>query len=364
MITLYRKHANGSVGFWRARVQLPHLIYEYAVGMAGAVTSNSEIVSENNSGRSLADQAVLMLKARAKRKAQRGYKATFEEALNSKHQTFDDGILAPMLAQRVEKSRHKNGVPHSVAMFEQPKLDGHRCQIVKTIDGEMRATSRLGTRITTIDHLLEKLKPSMPDDLPIDGELYVHGWKVQHVASAVKRLQEDTQKVTFQAYDVYDMDQGFGLRFDTLMGIMRPAHAKDHRLNVVYTGRVYDVEQAWDRFGAYRAAKYEGAMLRIDGAGYEPGIRSSNLLKLKAQEDGEFRIKNIELSKRDVPVMTLVTGNGKLFQCTAPGSYGEKMEIYNNRHVHIDKMVTCEWASLTDEGVPFHCVALRIREDI
>ena len=332
--------------------------------MAGAVTSNSEIVSENSSGRSLADQAVLMLKARAKRKAQRGYKTTFEEALNSKHQTFDDGILAPMLAQRLEKSRHKNGVHHSVKMFEQPKLDGHRCQIVKTTDGEMKATSRLGTPITTIDHLLESLKPSMPDDLPIDGELYVHGWKVQHVASAIKRLQEDTQKVTFQAYDVYDVDQGFGPRFDTLMGIMRPAHAKDPRLNVVYTGRVYDVEQAWDRFGAYRAAKYEGAMLRIDGAGYEPGIRSSNLLKLKAQEDGEFRIKNIELSKRDVPVMTLVTGNGKLFQCTAPGSYGEKMEIYNYRHEHIDKMVTCEWASLTDEGVPYHCVALRIREDI
>ena len=106
-------------------------------------------------------------------------------------------------------------------------------------------------------------------------------------------------------------------------------------------------------------------MLRIDdGAGYEPGIRSSNLLKLKAQEDGEFRIKNIELSKRDVPVMTLVTDTGKPFQCTAPGSYEEKMSIYNNRHVHIDKMVTCEWASLTDEGVPFHCVAIRIREDI
>ena len=333
--------------------------------MAGAVTSNSEIVSENNSGRSLADQAVLMLKARAKRKAQRGYKTTFEEALNSKHQTFDDGILAPMLAQRLEKSRHKNGVHHSVKMFEQPKLDGHRCQIVKTTDGEMKATSRLGTPITTIDHLLEKLKPSMPDDLPIDGELYVHGWKVQHVASAVKRLQEDTQKVTFQAYDVYDMDQSFGLRFDTLMGIMRPAHLSDNRLNVVFTGQIYGIDDAWERFQAYRALGYEGAMLRIDnGAGYEPGIRSSNLLKLKAQEDGEFRIKNIELSKRDVPVMTLVTDTGKQFQCTAPGSYEEKMSIYNNRHVHIDKMVTCEWASLTDEGVPFHCVAIRIREDI
>ena len=231
--------------------------------MAGAVTSNSEIVSENNSGRSLADQAVLMLKARAKRKAQRGYKATFEEALNSKHQTFDDGILAPMLAQRLEKSRHKNGVHHSVKMFEQPKLDGHRCQIVKTTDGEMKATSRLGTPITTIDHLLEKLKPSMPDDLPIDGELYVHGWKVQHVASAVKRLQEDTQKVTFQAYDVYDMDQSFGLRFDTLMGIMRPAHLSDNRLNVVFTGQIYGIDDAWERFQAYRALGYEGAMLFI-----------------------------------------------------------------------------------------------------
>ena len=87
--------------------------------MAGAVTSNSEIVSENNSGRSLADQAVLMLKARAKRKAQRGYKATFEEALNSKHQTFDDGILAPMLAQRLEKSRHKNIRPSRLSASKQ-----------------------------------------------------------------------------------------------------------------------------------------------------------------------------------------------------------------------------------------------------
>lgn len=364
MITLYRKHAGGSVGFWRVRIQLPELIYEYATTMNGVVTSNSEVVSTNNSGRSIEDQAVLMAKARAKRKAQRGYKATYEEAMQSAHQTFDSGHAAPMLAQRIEKSKYKNVPRAGKAMYAQPKLDGHRGAIIKTTDGEMQAWSRLGTRITTVDHLLEQLKPSMPDDLPIDGEFYVHGWKVQHTASALKRLQPDTSLVTFQAYDVYDMVEGFGLRFDTLMGIMRPAYNRDNRLNVVLTKQVGLIEDAWTLFHEWRALKYEGAMLRIDGEGYQPGARASQLLKLKAQEDGEFKVLDIKLSPRGVPVMTLETADGKPFECTAPGTVGEKMQIYEDRASHIGNMVTCEWASWTDEGKPFHCVALQMRVDV
>ena len=364
MITLYKKHSAGAVGFWRAHVRLPHLVYEYAVTMAGAVVTNEELVETNNSGRSVADQAVLMLKARVKRKMQRGYKATYMEASLAKHQSFEDGHVMPMLAQRLEKSPLANADGRDLIMFTQPKFDGHRCIITKSTDGEMTARSRLGTRITTIDHLLEKLKPSMPDDLPVDGELYVHGWKVQHVASAVKRLQEDTRFVTFQAYDVCDIDEGFSSRFDTLMGIMRPANAIEKRLNVALTGLVATIDQAWAKFDTFRMWEFEGAMLRIDGRGYQPGVRSSSLLKLKAQEDGEFKVLDVRLSKRGMPVMTLETASGKPFQCTAPGSYDEKMAFFDNRASHIGKMVSCEWASMTSDGLPFHCVALHMRIDV
>jgi ATP-dependent DNA ligase len=300
-----------------------------------------------------------MMQSRASRKKQRGYKDSIEEAIASDFKTSGDGFPLPMLALRIEKVR----LPHSQrTMWIQPKLNGHRCGILKTSDGEMIARSRLGNRITTIEPLLEALKPSMPDDLMVDGELYVHGWKLQTIGSAVKRQSDLTQHLTFQTYDVADMELGYGERLDELKKIIKPAWSINPNINIVQTTEVGNVGWAWDFFKRYKTAGYEGAMLRLGGVAYQPGHRSSALLKMKQQMDAEFKILSVQLSSRGIPVCTLEAPNGKPFDCTAPGSDSEKMQVYHDQP--IGKMMTCEFAEWTEDGLPFHCVALQVREDV
>jgi ATP-dependent DNA ligase len=360
MIELYRRHSSGSIGTWKVWAEKPEIVYAYTVVEGGAIVTNRELITSNNSGRGWDDQAELEMQARARRKRQRGYKDSIQEALSAFYNTSEDGLLLPMLAVRIEKSSNRHS---RLRKWVQPKLNGHRCMVVKTTDGEMIAKSRLGTRITTIDHLLEALKPNMPDDLPIDGELYVHGFKLQTIASIVKRAQSQTDLVTFQTYDVADPDLSYESRLEELKKIIRPAWQQDSRINIVNTDEVDSVDEAYEYFGKYRAMKYEGAMLRIAGSGYMPGGRSHYLLKLKAQEDGEFRIASVELSSRGVPVLNLLTEHGLPFKCTAPGTNEEKLWFLNNPSV-IGRMMTCEFAEWTAAGIPFHCVALQLREDI
>jgi len=361
MITLYKKHQSGGIGTWSAYPSFPNIRYEYCVVEGGATVANQELVELNQSGRSWDQQAELMISSRASRKLQRGYKRTREEAATSSFATSSDGLMLPMLAVRIEKSKAINP---KARFWVQPKLNGHRCIITKLSDGDVIARSRLGNAITTIGHLLEALKPSLSDDLPIDGELYVHGWKLQTIGSAVKRQQDNTKLLTFQAYDVGDPTLGYADRFEEVIKIVRPAYHRDTRINAVRTIEVSNVSEAWTHFRAWRDQKYEGAMLRINGTGYQPGVRSHSLLKLKAQEDGEFKILDIYLSARGVPVVTLQTDSGATFDCTAPGTDAEKADLLARKGSVLGRMMTCEFAELTEDGIPFHCVALQVREDL
>jgi len=359
-LKLWRRHATGAVGYWRTWASHPFIMFAYSVTGDGSETVNQELISLNQSGRTWHQQAELEMQSRASRKMQRGYKRTYEEAFVDTA-TNALGLPQPMLAQRIEKVNQSHLAGRR--KWIQPKYDGHRCLVGK-IEGRMFAYSRLGTPISTVPHLLEALEPSVPDDVVIDGELYVHGWSLQQIGSVVKRAQMDTLELNYITYDVVDTALHYGDRLALLKDIVRPAWEKDKRLNIAETNEISEVEDAWPYFHRYKAAKYEGAILRLDGMGYQPIIRSKYLLKLKSQMDCEFEILDVYLSDRGEPVMTLKTSANKTFKCTAPGTQPEKHRFLAEKDRHIGRMMTCEFACYTDEGIPFHCVALQIREDI
>jgi hypothetical protein len=60
----------------------------------------------------------------------------------------------------------------------------------------------------------------------------------------------------------------------------------------------------------------------------------------------------------------LETKEGKPFKTFAPGTYSDKERALVYKERIIGKYVTCEYADLTKEGIPFHCVAIRWRYDI
>jgi len=259
------------------------------------------------------------------------------------------GLAAPMLAQPLKNAGHFQ--IHN--MLTQPKLDGHRCLVNR--DG---AYSRRGKPIDTIGEILDSI--NLPDDVILDGELYAHGKPLQTIASWAKRRQPNTLLLQYHIYDVIIP----GERFQDRLTYLHDVITENQFVRLVPTYRVKQGVDPYELCKRYIAKGYEGGILRHADGKYDIGKRSKNLIKVKMRHDEEFECVDIERSKDDWGVLILKTKDGKLFKTSAPGDHGAKKYALDHKEQFIGKLVTCEYADLTKDGIPFHCVAIRWRDDL
>ncbi len=246
---------------------------------------------------------------------------------------------------------------------QQKKLNGHRCLITRQ-DGEVYAYSRQGKPITAISHILKALGPHVSEGVTLDGELYTHGEKLQTLASWIKREQANTYRLNFVAYDLVSKDRYVdrhaelsdicgGIRTEAVGQVMILPYEE-------YTG----MEDLIVRRDVVIRAGFEGMMLRLDKRGYEEGKRSSSLLKVKKFEDAEYKVLDVVPSAEGWGICVCEVGPSQTFKTSAPGTKKEKEEVLLNKQNYIGKMLTVEYAELTDDGIPFHCSATGWREDV
>lgn len=358
-VTLYRKHSTGQVGTWECLIEHGFLRYGHAVIEGGSVSWFQDPIVLNGSGRSIEQQAQLEFDSRVRRMFQRGYKASREEAATVGAGRNQDGYPLPMLAHPITRV---NPSP-TARMWSQPKFDGHRA--LTTFDERHRMYSRKGTTICgvgSVEHIMPALYRVLPPDVQLDGELYIHGLPLQKIASLIKRRQQDSARLTYMIYDVV-MDEPYSTRYEVLCDVGRMLANATGCVAVAETREIDCLDDAYRDFRRWRDLGYEGSMLRLDGRAYQPGVRSSALLKLKERESGEFPIVGVTQTKVGANVV-LLAPNGKTFETPAPGTHGEKAAYLADESIWRDKHMTCEWASLTTDGFPFHCVAMQIREDV
>lgn len=306
----------------------------------------AEVIHEGKAGRSIAEQIQLRINARVRGKLDGGFKRTKEEL--DGEITNQLGLVAPMLATKY--------MPLSQSVlnncYVQPKLDGHRC--LMNSDG---AYSRRGKEINTIPEILKSIK--VPKGMTFDGELYCHGVPLQTISSWAKRRQKDTLKLQYHIYDVIAPDITFKERLIILN-------------NLTYEPEFINIVDTFDNNGAdpmawcqdFRNRGYEGAILRPFFGKYEVGRRSKTLLKVKMRHDDEFECIDVITDKWGLAVLILRLPNGGSFKCTAPGTHDQRKETLMNRESYIGRHVTCEYADLTEDQVPFHCVAIRWLETL
>lgn len=303
-------------------------------------------VQINQSGRSMDEQVKLELTARARKKLDQGFKRTQAEL--GKHITNQLGLAAPMLATpigRVNISLRN--------CFAQPKLDGHRCLI-----GGEGAYSRRGKVIDTIPEILNSL--DIPDGAILDGELYYHGVPLQTIASWAKRRQANTLKLRYHIYDIIIPGMPFVDRQEVLKELN---YGKEH-VTMVETVNFDNSRSPFDYCREYIDQGYEGAIIRPAQSLYDIGKRSKSLIKVKLRLDGEYMCVDVEKSADGWGILILKTPEGKYFRTSAPGDHTQKREALINKHNYIGRLVTCEYAELTKDKIPFHCVAIRWRKDI
>ena len=353
-VKLYRKSSFG-ISTWRIWNDDNIVLYASAMVEGGAERVSSDIIQLNQSGRSMEEQVRLEMKSRISRMLDKGYKPTRQEAMNS-GSTNLLGLVNPMLAKPIEDVKNIS----FAQAFLQPKLDGHRCLITKQ-EGDVLAYTRKGKLITTIDPILEDIGRWLPEGYTLDGELYVHGMKLQEISSLIKRAQPGNTKLRYHFYDLV-AGQPFAERFSEMFALSQ--HVQTDRISLVSTMKVGSMEEVRECFKVHRSLGLEGSMLRLSGLGYEDSKRSTQLLKVKAWQDCEVTVIDVKPSKDGWAICVARLDNGKVFDVSAPGSIKDKTEVLVNKQKYIGRRLTIEYANLTNDGIPFHAAALRWQDDV
>ena len=60
----------------------------------------------------------------------------------------------------------------------------------------------------------------------------------------------------------------------------------------------------------------------------------------------------------------LQTESGLTFETPAPGTHEQKARYLQDETIWRGKKMRCEWAELTKDGIPFHCVAIELYDEV
>lgn len=342
MPTLYKLTSAGKVQVWKIGVE-DNGSYFTIVTTHGQLDGKNQVDrKEIREGKNLGksnettpyEQAVSDIQSLWKKKKDKGYVTDIKE--------LDKPVtdFKPMLAHKWTDHSKKAIFPGYV----QPKLDGLRCLVYKYL-GQVVFESRGGKFFTTLDHITPAFN-SMPDNIAFDGELYNHDIPFQTITSLVKKLQDDTHKLNYCAYDLI-MPGGFEDRYNHLVKIL-PKHPNIKLVEAKSIKKADGLQVAHDE---YAQQGYEGVMFRNAGGLYKSGYRSYDLLKFKMFEDDEFEIVGVEEGEgraKGQGIFVCKTKNGNEFTCRIEGEDSYREEIWIDRTKYLGKMLTVRFQGWTD----------------
>lgn len=360
----------------------------------GTQTKKHEIIENGKQGRSAYEQAVFQAKARIKKQIDKGYRETKEE--------LNDLPLLPMLASDYNKVGHRIKFP----CFTSVKYDGVRCLAIKHC-GEVRLESRTGQPYF-VPHIQEHLNTIMSDGQSLDGELYLHGYELQDITSAVKREDPDKEidKATRKQAKAAKLEQDPKVHEDVWYAAQVEAdqayidarrikyirenmefHIFDIPMDGEFVARLKAMDDLFElhkhvpyiKFTDYNTAHddadlkrqhaqavkdgFEGVMLRNFTGVYESGKRSADLQKYKTFMDAEFEIIDIIEDKNDGSIFILQNNvNDELFGCVM-GTIPERNHRLQFKGDYIGKWLKVKFQTRYKKTLlPQFPVGLMIRE--
>lgn len=355
---LYKLTSAGKVQYWQISVEL--------IGLYARITTNhgqndgkkqtdeKDIIVGKNIGKSNEttpyEQALSDAKSLWQKKIDKGYAATLSTQVKPMEQ------FKPMLAHKWTDHSKKAVFPGYV----QPKYDGLRCLIYKQ-DNEVLFMSRGNKFFTTLTHLSSAFK-DIPSNIAFDGELYNHDIPFQTITSLVKKLQNDTKRINYCAYDLI-MPGGFEDRYTNLVKLL-PKHPN---IKLVEAIKIQKAEELYTYHDKFAAEGYEGLMFRNADGVYKSGYRSYDLLKFKLFQDDEFEIVGVEEGEgraKGQGIFVCNTVEGNEFKCRIEGEDAYREEIWLDKAKYIGKMLTVRFQDWTDSenSVPRFPVGVTIRD--
>jgi DNA ligase-1 len=342
----------------------------------GVMTLKTDYVNKGKQGRTPYEQAVSEAEGRIKKQVDKGYrenKADLEEL-----------PLLAMLSGDYNKIGHR--IDWESGVHVPDKFDGLRCLVKCAMGGGITLESRTGQPYD-VPHIVAELEKIMQPGDVLDAEIYLHGYVLQDINSAVKRT--DTQKKIDQAQkklDKHDItpngtDGDWYLKWEELRGELEEAKLI-HEIRPKLQLYVFDMpsDKPWyvrlielqdyaaARFcyGFVKLAKnplvfseagmkvlhkdavrrgFEGVMLRNRMGMYESGKRSADLQKYKEFVDEEFEVLDILPAKDDGSVYLLKNNlNDLTFTCTM-GDMAYRAFILDHKELVVHKFLNVKFQS-------------------
>lgn len=355
-VKLYKVDKTGGERVWSIKIHDNDVIIRYGV-LGGAMQTQTETITHGIGGRTHDQQLISRVKSRINKQLDKGYNKTLDAAHTNVGRDAS-GNLKPMLAQPIKRV---SSIDWATA-FAQPKYDGHR-MMVEVQDGVARAWSRLGKPITSVPHILQPLS-NLASGTILDGELYHHGTPLQTIASWIKRDQSKSSDLVYIIFDIVH-SAPFIERYNSIAMILRSRVLDNHpHIMVAETGKIDSMEFVGPNLRHQIGQGYEGLIIRHGMTGYEIGARSRSLVKVKQMLDNEFTCIGIRESADGWAILDCEDDVGKQFGVSAPGDMDQKRWVLNNQDYYINRKVTVEYSQLTKDGIPFHPVATRWRQDV
>jgi len=356
---LYKTAKTGAAQQWQIIVE-NNTFYSIAGQVGGALTTSKPTVCKGkNTGKanetSGEEQALKEAQSKWTKKVESGY---VEDIAN-----IGDGpdYYECMLAKKYVDYQDKVWRA-GVKVFEQPKLDGHRCIITKN-----GAQTRKGKVHKAIPHILKELVPffkNQPDAI-LDGELYNTEFHDDfNTLSSIIRKQKPTTEdlilsekyIQFHCYDApvigtLEEKDPFLDRYQDAVKKLSPIKYI-RMVDTVEVGNHNDVMRAHEQFVAQG---YEGIIIRLNKA-YD-NKRSTSLLKYKVFDDDEFVVEGIKEGKGNQTGMAVTiethSKSGEPFEPSINGPHKFLVYVWQNKSKFIGKSCTVRYFGLTpDKFVP------------
>lgn len=334
--TLYGLNKAGGFKVWIINTDEQGLITIKHGKENGKLQIKSELVKGKNIGRSNettpAEQAVSEAEGKIKKQKDKGYR-------EDKADLQELPVIA-MLAYDYHKAGHRIEFP----CYGSDKYDGVRC-LAKKRGGVVTLESRTGQPYD-VPHIVDQLSRMMFEGEIFDGELYLHGYALQEITSAVKRtdtqgeidkarrkyakaelgskefweateeleeallIHEIRPQLEFIIFDALSPEFGDDADFTTRVGFL--SFFRDYRLcnfpapniSTTYYSLITDEEELKEQHADAVNRGYEGLMLRNLRGLYESGKRSYDLQKYKTFLDAEFLVTNYTVDKDGCIVFT------------------------------------------------------------
>lgn len=248
--------------------------------------------------------------------------------------------------------------------YVQPKLNGVRALYQ---DGVFQSRDEKLWKRPVLKHLVDDLQQLGLENAVLDGELYVHGWRLQRIngAIAVNRNEPcaDTLNVEYHIFDIVDPTKKFSERWLPVAYGLKESMLE--HCKIVTTDYVHTPEEMERYFHHYTSHGYEGIMLRPDGL-YEFGEtphgtqkRSDTLWKYKQWEDAEFVCVGVTQGegKADIGIGALVCEvkshmSNAIFKVGTGFSDEDRIAYATNPP--LGQLVRVRYLELTADGIPFN----------